>query len=144
MPQHNPSSSDRDAEMMKIAFLSMHSKYPVLVLGDFNDVAWSESTNNFQRISGLLDPRKGRGFYNTYNAKNILMRWPLDHVFISEHFRLKEMKRGNSIDSDHFPIYVKLRFEPEGASDQKTTPPSIEQIEKAKEQIRAEKKADLE
>ncbi|MFT4536623.1 MAG: endonuclease/exonuclease/phosphatase (EEP) superfamily protein YafD [Saprospiraceae bacterium] len=144
MPQHNPSSSDRDAEMMKIALLSMHSKYPVLVLGDFNDVAWSESTNNFQEISGLLDPRKGRAFYNTFNAKNILMRWPLDHIFISEHFRLIEKKRGKAIDSDHFPIFAKLSFEPDGASMQKKAPPSQEQIKTAREQIQAEKEADSE
>lgn len=142
MPQHNPSSSDRDAEMMKIAFLSMDSKYPVLVLGDFNDVAWSESTSNFQKISGLLDPRKGRGFYNTFNAKNILMRWPLDHIFVSEHFRIIEMKRGETIGSDHFPIYAKLSFEPENASIQKAPSPSEEEIKTAKEQIHAEKEAD--
>lgn len=39
MPQHNSRSTDRDSEMMKIANLSRTSTYPVIVLGDFNDVA---------------------------------------------------------------------------------------------------------
>ena len=142
MPQHNPSSSDRDAEMMKIAFLSMQSKFPVVVIGDFNDVAWSESTRNFQKISGLLDPRKGRGFYNTFNAKSFIMRWPLDHVFMSEHFRVIELKRAEDIDSDHFPIFAKLSLEPDVAHAQKAAPPSKEQIETAREQIQAEEEAD--
>ena len=69
-PQHNPSSMDRDAEMMIITKLTRSSHLPVIVLGDFNDVAWSETTSLFQKVSGLLDLRKGRGFYSTYNANS--------------------------------------------------------------------------
>jgi endonuclease/exonuclease/phosphatase (EEP) superfamily protein YafD len=65
MPQHNPSSTARDAEMMKIAFMAKDSKLPVVVAGDFNDVAWSSTTALFQNVGGLLNTRIGRGFYNT-------------------------------------------------------------------------------
>ncbi len=139
MPQHNPSSTDRDAEMMKIALLSHESRYPVVAAGDFNDVAWSESTQLFQSVSGLLDVRKGRGLFNTYHADYFIFRWPLDHIFVSEHFRVITVERGRYIGSDHFPIFVELGFAPDGAEAQKAEPPTNEQLLQAKEQIKQEK-----
>ncbi len=142
MPQHNMRSTDRDAEMFKVAFKSMESKYPVIIAGDFNDVAWSESTSLFQNISGLLDVRKGRGFFNTYNANNFILRWPLDHIFVSEHFRIIGVERGGDIDSDHFPMYINLSLEPEIAQEQKAKEPTEKQIKKAKKQINNEVEQD--
>ncbi len=144
VPTHNMSSTDRDAEMMKIALKSLDAKYPVIVVGDFNDVAWSESTSLFQSVSGLLDIRKGRGFFNTYNAKSLIFRWPLDHIFVSEHFRVIKIELGNDIESDHFPIFVNLSFEPDGAATQKSNPPTEEQLESAREQIKDEKEQERE
>lgn len=143
-PQHNPSSVDRDAEMMKIAYQSNNSKLPVIVLGDFNDVAWSETTSLFQKASGLLDLRKGRGFYSTFNAKKWLMRWPLDHVFTSPEFRILDVQLGAKVGSDHFPFYTHLSFEPDLADEQRLPPPSKEILKKAFEQISNEKEKDRE
>lgn len=140
MPQHNPSSVDRDAEMMKITQLSRHSNFPVIVLGDFNDVAWSETTELFQKVSGLLDLRKGRGFYSTYNAKNWLFRWPLDHIFISAEFRVNQVDLGEKFGSDHFPFFTELSFEPQLAEAQRLDPATKEEIDTAFQQILKEKK----
>ena len=142
MPPHDKSSTDRDAQMMMVAKMAKNSKLPVIVAGDFNDVAWSESTALFQNVSGLLDPRIGRGFYNTFNANNWLMRWPLDHLFVSEHFRLVEIERGKDVGSDHFPLYVKLSLEPELKQNQKKKPTTEDELEKAKKQIIKEEKKD--
>ena len=90
-----------------------HAKRPVVVAGDLNDVAWSYTTSLFQRISRLLDPRLGRGFYNTFHAKYPILRFPVDHVFYSSSFRLVEMKRMPYYGSDHFPIFAVLCFEPD-------------------------------
>ncbi|WP_223270851.1 endonuclease/exonuclease/phosphatase family protein [Subsaximicrobium wynnwilliamsii] len=81
MPQENPLSTDRDAELMMTSKLSRASEIPVIVIGDFNDIPWSSTTRLFQKTSELLDIRVGRGFYNTFNAKKYLLRWPLDHIF---------------------------------------------------------------
>ena len=121
--------------MMMIAKKSMDAKLPVIVLGDFNDVAWSETTKLFENVSGLLDVRKGRGIYNTYNAENILTRWPLDHLFASEEFRVKTIKTTDKIGSDHFPFYVSLSFEPEKASEQKPEKPSESELKRMQDQI---------
>ena len=138
MPQHNPSSTDRDAEMMMVAKMARESELPVIVTGDFNDVAWSRTTSLFLKVSGLLDPRIGRGFYNTYNANSWIMRWPLDHLFVSEEFRMIEILKGSDIESDHFPFYALLSLEPESASDQTADPPTKEELEKAQREIEKE------
>ncbi|AWX43269.1 hypothetical protein HME9304_00256 [Flagellimonas maritima] len=138
-PIHNPSSLDRDAELMKVGRLSKNSEFPVIVMGDFNDVAWSETTSLFQSYSGLLDLRKGRGLFNTYNAKYWFMRWPLDHVFVSPDFRVLEVDLGSNIGSDHFPFFTKLSLESSTASKQRLPSPSKEVIDDATEQIREEK-----
>ena len=128
MPPHDASSTDRDAQMMIVAKMARQAKLPVIVAGDFNDVAWSQSTQLFQEVSGLLDPRIGRGFFNTYNANSWILRWPLDHLFTSEEFRLVEMEVGNDVESDHFPLYAKLSLEPEVRAVQIPDRPTEKQI----------------
>ncbi|MGM0562656.1 MAG: endonuclease/exonuclease/phosphatase family protein [Pseudomonadota bacterium] len=109
-------SDMRDAELLLVAKeVKKLGDVPVIVAGDFNDVAWSRTTHHFQRLGGLLDPRVGRGLFNTFDAKNRLLRFPLDHVFASQHFLLVELRRLPNIGSDHFPIFVVLDYDP-GAS----------------------------
>lgn len=98
----------RDSEIAQIGIEAEKDPLPAIVTGDLNDVAWSETTRRFQRLSGLLDPRVGRGFYNTFSATMPWMRWPLDHLFHDPRFRLVEMGRAPKIGSDHFPMWFVL------------------------------------
>ena len=98
----------QEAEMVKLGALIADDKLPTIVAGDINDVSWA-ATDELTGTEDLLhDVRAGRGFYCSYNAKNFLMRWPLDHFFVTKEFRLVTLERQPSIGSDHFPIYVKL------------------------------------
>lgn len=107
-PTERTYSTDRDNELWLVAHEVKDKQEAVIVAGDLNDVAWSYTTDQFIEISGLLDPRRGRGIFATFHAKNILMRWPLDHIFCSDHFALVKMKRLKNIGSDHFPVLVEL------------------------------------
>lgn len=141
-PQHSPTSTDRDGEMQMIAKLAKEGKLPVIVGGDFNDVAWSETTSLFQNVSGLLDPRKGRGFFNTYHAEYFFLRWPLDHLFISEEFRLMDISVGSNVGSDHFPYFAKLSFEPKSAALQKKDEPTKKEMKQSDSAVKKAKESD--
>lgn len=112
VPQENPRSTERDKEILLVAKKAKNAQLPVIVMGDLNDVAWSYTTDLFGKVSGLLDPRRGRGFFNSFNAKYFFLRFPLDHIFCSPNFTLTGIKRMQSCGSDHFPMCVNLQFDP--------------------------------
>jgi endonuclease/exonuclease/phosphatase (EEP) superfamily protein YafD len=124
IPQESESSAPRDAELLLVGTAVKDLRRPVIVAGDLNDVAWSRTTRLFQRISGLLDPRIGRGRYSTFHARYPFLRWPLDHVFHSDHFRLVELRVLPGFGSDHFPILAVLSFEPELREEQERPEPA--------------------
>ncbi|MFC7669393.1 endonuclease/exonuclease/phosphatase family protein [Hymenobacter humi] len=118
-PQESKSSAKRDAELLVVGkVIHRQDARPTIVAGDLNDVAWSHTSELFRRISRLLDPRIGRGMLPTFHADHKLLRWPLDHVFHSAHFRLQRLERLAHIGSDHFPIYIRLSYEPSGWHEQ--------------------------
>lgn len=134
-PEHDR-STERDAELILIGRECETSKLPVIVAGDLNDVAWSYGTLRFRKISRLLDPRIGRGFFGTFHAKLPFFRWPLDHVFHSDHFRLVDMKVLPQFGSDHLPVFVHLSYERDAEFTQKEPErPSSEEREEAQEVV---------
>ncbi|WP_080055816.1 endonuclease/exonuclease/phosphatase family protein [Spirosoma aerolatum] len=109
-PTEHYRSTERDAELILVGKEARTKSAPVIVAGDLNDVAWSHTTRLFQRISGLLDPRIGRGLYNTFHARYFFLRWPLDHIFVSHHFQLQTIRRLPNCGSDHFPMLATLSY----------------------------------
>lgn len=108
-PTEAKDSTLRDAELLMVGDQIKDLDESCIVMGDLNDVAWSRTTRLFQRISGLLDPRVGRHYINTFHADYPLLRWSLDHIFHSTDFALVHMERLPHVGSDHFPVYVILQ-----------------------------------
>ncbi|HEX6278814.1 MAG TPA: endonuclease/exonuclease/phosphatase family protein, partial [Pyrinomonadaceae bacterium] len=134
-PTEDDSSRPRDAELLVVGRETKELKEPVIVLGDLNDVSWSHTNNLFQKISGLLDPRVGRGLYNTFHAEYPFMRFPLDHFFHSDHFRLVDIRILDYVGSDHFPVYIKLSLEPDAKREQTAIPANTSDQKQASEKI---------
>ncbi|KAF0676867.1 endonuclease/exonuclease/phosphatase family protein [Profundibacterium mesophilum] len=111
-PDLDHDSEGRDAELLLVAREMRQSGRAAIVAGDMNDVAWSHTTRLFQRMSGALDPRRGRGMFTTFHAGHRLLRWPLDHIFHDNSFTLVELRRLPYIGSDHFPVLAELQYEP--------------------------------
>lgn len=134
-PTEDTSTTERDAELLIVGQRVRARGAPAVVAGDLNDVAWSHTTTLFQKISGLLDPRVGRGMYSTFHAGIPLMRWPLDHVFHSEHFELVQLRRLPAWGSDHFPMLIRLRYHPEAPERQEQPEAAPEERRRAHEKI---------
>jgi len=120
VPQESETSTDRDAEVLQVGRMAAAHHGPCVVLGDLNDVAWSRTTELFLKTSKLLDPRRGRGLYNTFHAHYPFLRWPLDHFFLSSQFRLVAMQVEPTIGSDHFPISLSVVLRSDDASEERT------------------------
>ncbi|EOR03029.1 endonuclease/exonuclease/phosphatase family protein [Acinetobacter genomosp. 15BJ] len=134
-PTEAKDSTLRDAELLIVGDQIEDIDQSCIVMGDLNDVAWSRTTRLFQRISGLLDPRVGRYFMNTFHADYPLLRWSLDHIFHSTDFGLVEMKRVSHIGSDHFPIYVVLQTGRIFEQQQQALEQTVEDEQEAQEAI---------
>ena len=141
-PDIRQDSRLRDAELVIAGRDVAQVDRPAVVAGDLNDVAWSRSTTLFQKLSGLLDPRIGRGTFSTYHAEHWWLRYPLDHVFHSDDFALVEIRRLEAVGSDHFPMLIELQIEPSAeplqeapdahASDRETANEVVEEAQEFK------------
>jgi endonuclease/exonuclease/phosphatase (EEP) superfamily protein YafD len=134
-PGESNRSTERDAELLIVGKEIKALPLPAIVCGDLNDVAWSRTNDLFCAISGLLDPRIGRGFFHTFHSERFWMRFPLDHVFHSAHFRLVHFRRLRHWGSDHFPVFIQLRYEPDADTEQEEPTASAQEEKEADQKI---------
>jgi len=125
----------RDAELVLIARkVKDRNDESWIIAGDFNDVAWSHTSRLFGRLSGLKDPRVGRGLYNTYHAKYPPLRFPIDQTYFSSGFRLKLLGRIRIPGSDHFAITTDVSFIGQSGTDPKPVRDDNEEAEEMVEE----------
>lgn len=103
-PTEETTSKERDGDLMCVAKRVKEISAPVVVVGDFNNVAWAKSSLLFRRASRLIDARVGRGLIVTFHAKYWFFRIPLDLLFHSPSIFIEKLKTYPSIESDHYPL----------------------------------------
>lgn len=64
------------------------------------------------------------------------MRWPLDHILVSPHFRHEQSGVGSGFGSDHFPSWAVLTYEPDLKDTQKPKEPTKADWVNAKKQLK--------
>jgi endonuclease/exonuclease/phosphatase (EEP) superfamily protein YafD len=134
-PTIGSDTDEREAELLIVGRSVKKSTRASIVAGDLNDVGWSHTTKLFQRISSLLDPRIGRGFFNTYSVFIPFFRYPLDHIFYDARFKLVRLERLPKFGSDHFPILIELIYKPDEKTEQRPRKADHADKEEAKELI---------
>ena len=107
----NGNDAEKEIALTKVGKMVSENKGLTIVAGDFNDVSWSNTSRLFGQNGNLKDVRIGRGLYNTFDAQSMIMRWPLDHFFVSEGISVIQFKRLSKIGSDHFPLYAQFSLE---------------------------------
>ena len=100
----------RDAQLLEVADLARELKFPCVVAGDFNTTPWSSGFRDFQTRSGLRDSSLGRGVQGSWNAKQWLIRIPIDHVFVPQNAAVRRRVLGPYVGSDHLPVEVTIAF----------------------------------
>ncbi|WP_235841752.1 endonuclease/exonuclease/phosphatase family protein [Confluentibacter sediminis] len=142
-PTEEDTSKERDGEIIVMGKKVKTYNNPVIVVGDFNNVAWSKSSKLFKKISGLKDPRIGRGFFSTYHAKYKLLRFPIDLFFHSNSICIEEFKTLKNIGSDHLPLYCRFFINSETNKPEKNDEHlDKEDSDEANEMIKEGKKED--
>ena len=134
-PAEADTSLPRDAELVMIAREVAAADQPAIVAGDLNDVAWSHTSRLFRRLSRMLDPRIGRGMFNSFHARYWFLRWPLDHVFVSDDFVLHAIRRLPAFGSDHFPILITVAYAPKAAEAQEAPEPDADDQAEADDKL---------
>lgn len=137
-------SGERDAELVKVGREVRAAGRAAIVMGDLNDVAWSHTSRLFRTVAGVRDPRVGRGPYPTFPASLPLLAWPLDHIFVTPHFRLLGIDRLNDIGSDHLPMLFSLCLvaDPDRRLNDRRVPEGVREDAKDQLQDGAEERAE--
>lgn len=65
---------------------------------------------HFTQIIAKNEIQACYNFYNVLpsNASLITIRWPLDHVYVTDDFKFIRLARLGEFGSDHFPVYAEL------------------------------------
>ncbi len=111
-PTEENNSRERDGDLLSVAKRIRQLTLPVVVSGDFNNVAWAKSSRLFRKTSELIDARIGRGIISTFHAKYWFFRVPLDLLFHSPDIFIDRLFTYPSIGSDHFPIGCSFHIAP--------------------------------
>ena len=112
-PVPGQDTDERDTQMAYAARFARDEDLPVVVMGDFNEAAWSRTARYFKKVGGYVDPRTGRGMFASWHADHPLARSPIDQIYVTPDVAVAEFRIGPHVGSDHFPVIVRIRADPD-------------------------------
>ncbi len=128
-PVPGQSTEERDAQIHYAARFASRSGTPMVVTGDFNDVAWSDTSRTFKHVGRYLDPRIGRGFFASFDANRPYLRFPIDQLFVTADAAVVSIERQGHIGSDHFPMAATISLDSATAARLNGTPRPVSEEE---------------
>ncbi|MEZ4632058.1 MAG: endonuclease/exonuclease/phosphatase family protein [Deinococcales bacterium] len=82
---------------------------PLIVVGDFNASPWSYFIGKIKQAGVLSDARQGQGLWPTWRFHpKIPLSLMIDHVFLSETWRVVNFQQGLQAGSDHHALILDL------------------------------------
>ncbi len=88
--------------------IMIHSPYPKILCGDFNDVPVSYAYETIGKNMQNAFVKKGYGLSRTFNGIAPTLR--IDNIFADSKFTFTQYKRINKDLSDHFPIVADVKI----------------------------------
>ncbi len=98
----------RNDQLHRAATLLRRLGPRTVLLGDLNTSPWSPFFSELLQRSGLASAREGFGLLPTWPSFFPLTMIPIDHCLISRDARVKAIKTGPHIGSDHLPLVIDL------------------------------------
>jgi endonuclease/exonuclease/phosphatase (EEP) superfamily protein YafD len=130
-PLPGQDTEDRDAQIYYAARFAVKNGVPLIAMGDFNDVAWSDTSQSFKHVGQYLDPRRGRGFFASFDANKPYLRFPIDQFYATEGVAVVSIDRLDYIGSDHFPMAATIRLDATLAAELNVEPAALREEEMA-------------
>lgn len=92
--------------LRRLATMLRHLPGNFVIAGDFNATPFSFLYRRFVRWTGLQNSGWGHGLYRSWNARNPLQRFTVDHIFHRGALGVLSFKRLEDVGSDHYPFLV--------------------------------------
>ena len=102
------STQERDENIVSAGVQTPDRLPDAFVMGDFNDVPWSSTTEKFRKIGDWRDPRIGRGSYPTFPSDYRIVGWPLDQLMLKGALDLVSFEVLPDNGSDHRAMLAHL------------------------------------
>lgn len=106
-PEHNRT---RQTYLDNIAQAVRQLAGPVVVLGDFNATPFSPVLTGMADAAGLRNAAEGFGYLATWPSSMGLLGIPIDQVFVSREFAVRQAMVGPATGSDHAPFIMDVRL----------------------------------
>lgn len=87
------------------------SPYPVIIMGDLNDLVCSWTYRQFSKLANDTHVKAGKGLANTYVSPYFSTR--IDYIFVDSRFHVLESKSICAPYSDHYPVYAHVQMRAE-------------------------------